>query len=86
MSKLTFEKTTTIAEYKSLEGASTIEVVKNPNNDKLFFATDNGKMGAFSGELSEVMANPAMSVVVGTTGEKFWMLHKKQSNNVLGTL
>lgn len=86
MSQLTFEKTVTVAEFKSLERATSIEVVKSPKTGKLFFATDNGVNGAFSGDFDEVMANPAMSIVVGTTREKFWMLHKKQSNNVIGTL
>ncbi len=86
MNKLSFNKTVTIAEFKSAENVTTIEIVKSPQSGKLFFATDNGVTGAVSGDVGAIMESPAMSIVEGDTGEPFWMLHKKQSNNVIATL
>lgn len=86
MDKLSFENTVSIEAFKVSTKATTIEVVENPKNGKLFFTTDNNIRGAVAGDVDAVMTNPVMSEVKGTTGESFWMLHKKQSNNVKFTL
>ena len=86
MSALTFKSTLSIEAFKASTGCKTIDVIINPKTSKPFFSTDNNISGAVSGDMAEVMANPAISEVVGLTGESFWMLHKKQSNNVVHTL
>lgn len=87
---LKFQETLSVEAFKATNKVSTIEIIENPKNGKVFFScnTSDGEIitGAVSGEIDAIMEQPMMSKVAGTTGESFWMLHKKQSNNVKATL
>lgn len=85
MANLTFEQTISVDVFKSTNNVDTIEIVENPKNGKLFF-TAGTITGCVAGNFDDVLENPAMSLVKGSTGEPFWMLHKKQSNNLRATL
>ena len=82
MNELSFIRTLSVAKFKEETKSSAIDVVRNPNSGKLFFVADSGIKGAVSENFSE---NPCVSEVSGSEGT-FWLLHKKQSDNVLVTL
>lgn len=69
-------------------GATKLEIVKNPNTDKLFFKTDgaNPVSGAIttSKTLDEILGNPQVSWVKSEdTNSEFWLLHTKSNENVV---
>lgn len=89
MTKLTFSWTKDIATFKRDTGATSLNVVKNPNTGKLFFEAVNDS--SIRGAVSETWQDdPVISLVVAPeTGETFHLLHKKGSGgaeNVVATL
>ena len=82
MNELSFIRTLSVAKFKELTNSTAIDVVRNPHTNKLFFVADSGIKGAVSENFSE---SPCVSEVSGAEGS-FWLLHKKQSDNVVTTL
>lgn len=83
MNELTFVRTLSVNKFKEITNSGSIDVIRNPNSGKLFFVSDNGIKGAVSDSYSE---SPCFSEVRGENNETFWLLHKKQSDNVVNTL
>ena len=85
---LKFLRSMSIEAFKAEFKVTTIEIYRNPKTDKLAFSTDSDavKGGAVGGDIDAVKQNPQMSQVQGDTGVTFWMLCKKQSDNVIATL
>tara|TARA_R110000868_G_scaffold336547_1_gene597445 strand:- start:1040 stop:1378 length:339 start_codon:yes stop_codon:yes gene_type:complete len=80
---LTFRRQITVADFKAMHNNNAIEVIENPHTGKLFFLC-----GSVSGKVARegYGNNPVISEVVTDEGEIFYMLHKKQSNNVKAVL
>jgi len=84
-----FVKTHSIIEFKELSKSTTLDVVKNPHTDKIFFTC-----GTNSGKVSKKgYAKPVVSLCEvdkpedgGTIGEQFYMLHSASETNVIATL
>jgi len=90
MANLKFISSLGIEAFKASTNSTTIEIVKNPKTGKLFFVTDAGIKGGLpagttEANLPEIMASPQISAVEGDKGQ-FYLLHKKQSNNVIMSL
>lgn len=86
MEDLVFVSTMSIAAFKTAENVSTIEIVKSPKSGKLFFVADS-ITGAVAQSFSVDDVN-AISIVhkAGDKDGSFYLIHKKQSNNVVATL
>ena len=84
-----FVKTHTIQEFKDLNKATEINVVKNPHTDKVFFTC-----GSTTGKVSKKgYAKPVISLCKvnkaedgGNIGDEFYMLHSASETNVIATL
>jgi len=79
-----------VGNFKQEHNVSSIEIIRNPNNGRLFFRSpeDSTVSGAVSKNYSE---DPVMTEVTGTeeNAESFWLLHKRGTggqDNVLDTL
>ena len=83
MTDLVFISTMSIAAFKTAEKVASIEIVKSPKSGKLFFVAES-ITGAVSQSFSVDDVN-AISVVhkAGDAENTFYLLHKKQSNNVI---
>lgn len=80
---LTFGEQLQISQFKAKYNVTTIDIVKSPKTDKLFFVAGNVR-GAVSANYKE---DPIMSsVTTPDNAESFWLLHKKDSNNTVYTL
>ena len=79
--KLKFKATYSVTSFKEMNGGNQIDIIKNPNTNKLFF-----QCGAATGGVSEgYEAAPCVSLVEGTEGE-FYLIHKRNEDNVVDTL
>lgn len=71
------------------EGATKLDIVKNPRTGKNFFTTDgeNPCQGGVSGKagIDEILADGMISEVVGEAGDPFLLLHKRRTENVVKT-
>lgn len=92
-SNLQFGRQMSIAAFKAEHNVNAIDIVRNPNTNKLFFTSPDDS--DLSGAVSEGWkADPVFSwVTAPATTDKpkqsFWMLHKKGSGsgqNVVDTL
>lgn len=80
---LQFGEQLQISQFKARFNVTTIDIVKSPKTDKLFFTCGNIR-GAVSANYKE---DPIMSFVTAPdNAESFWLLHKKGSNNTVDTL
>ena len=87
-SNLQFGRQMAPAQFKAHMGVTTLNIVKNPNTGKLFFSSpeDSTVSGAVSANWK---ADPVFSEVTSPdSGDTFWMLHKKgsENQNVVDTL
>ena len=89
-STLQFRETYSVPRFKQVKGISSLNIIKNPHTDKMFFTCPDDS--TVSGKVSTKdnwQDNPAISLCVDTsTGEQFYLLHKQgsQNNNVVATL
>ena len=80
--KLTFHKSLTVADFKAQNNNNGVEIVNNPNSGKLFFVC-----GSVTGAVSkDYVEAPQFSLVSGEDNVEFWLLHKKQTSNIVATL
>lgn len=89
MNDLSFNWTKDIPTFKKHSGASSLNIVKNPNTGKLFFeaTNDTSIRGAVAASWQD--GEPVVSQVVTSDGEVFHILHKKGSGgteNLVATL
>lgn len=83
INNLKFTQQFTIAEFKSMQKDSKIDIVKNPHTDKIFFVC-----GTIKGKVSKKgYAKPVISLCTDeTNGETFYMLHSQSDTNVVDSL
>lgn len=82
-STLEFNETKSINHFLKEHDATRLEVIVNPNTKKRFFSTDNGLTGKVS--MKEIDENASISVCTDEAGEKFLMLHPRNTENVIQT-
>lgn len=79
MENLEFNNQYSLNDFKAMCNNNPIEVIKNPQNDKLFFQCGSQK-GAVSRSID--MSKPLIiSEVTGDDG-KFFLLHNKNTSNI----
>ena len=75
---LEFLETYSVGQFKSEINVESVDIIKNPQTDKVFFSA--GKVtGAVGDGYKE---NPVFSRVRGDDGEEFWLLHKRTSTAI----
>lgn len=82
---LTFLESHTIGQFKELAKVESIDIIKNPKTEKLFFAAGNITGAVAKSGYSE---QPTISKVQDNESDEpaFWMLHNKSSNNTVDSL
>ena len=87
---LTFTKTMSVSRFKSVNGISKINVIKNPKTEKLFFSCpdDSSISGKVANELDYSKDLSVSECVSTEDGSVFYMLHNAgdTSANVQQTL
>lgn len=73
-----------ITAFKTEVGATKLEVVRNPNTNKLFVAADNGKNYKCQGNID--LNLPMKFITEGALDDACLANVKPQTNNVIGTL
>lgn len=81
---LTYNKTFTVEQFKTMQQDSRIEVITNPKTGKLFFVCGNTQ-GAVSSNVSQTNTPVVSEVTDPTTGSTFFMLHARSNKNVVMT-
>ena len=71
---LTFNETFTIEQFKAFEKVSRLDIKRNPNTGKLFFAYGS-KTGAVA--TAGIPSKPVVSSVSTPEGETFYLLHEE---------
>lgn len=72
--KMTFLRSLTVEQFKSLMQVNRIKVKKSDKTGKTYF-TFGGESGKVS--LKGVPSNPMISEVIGKEGDQFWLLHEE---------
>ena len=81
---LTFNETMTIEQFKAKEMVSRLDIKRNPNTGKLFFAYGS-KTGAVAA--AGIPNKPVVSSVTTPEGENFYLLHEEGNGApILATL
>jgi len=82
-----FVRTMSLSAFKVELECNNIDIVKNPNTNKLFFVTDNGQSGKVSTKFNDIASEEKeVSWCKDANGEEFWMIHKRNTDNVVATL
>lgn len=71
---LTFNETMTIEQFKAKEMVSRLDIKRNPNTEKLFFAYGS-KTGAVA--TAGIPSKPVVSSVSTPEGDTFYLLHEE---------
>lgn len=72
----TFTKTQSINKFASVNGLSSIEILKNPKTGKLFGATDTGITLRIANDITALSDDLNVSWFSPEDGEASWMLHR----------
>ena len=80
-----FGKTMSVSAFKAKHNATTLQVVKNPTNDKLFVTADGITVGAVSKNYDSKLDKEFVELVL-EDGKTLWCLHNPSTANVLETL
>ena len=82
MNQLTFIRTMSVSAFKTLVGATSIDIIESPKTGKLFFTSDN----CITGAVSNVEGDVCVSSVRGDDGTEFYLIQAKSEGNVKRTL
>ena len=83
---MTFGSKLTVAAFKAKHNVTTLQVVKNPTNDKLFVSGDGKTLGAVSKNYDPKLDKEFVELILEDTGSTVWCLHNPSAVNVLETL
>ena len=81
-----FGKKLSISAFKAMHNATTLQVVKNPTNNKLFVVADGATVGAVSKNYDSTQPKEFVELIMEDTGETVWCLHNQNSVNVIEEL
>ena len=83
---MTFGKSLSVSAFKQQHNADSLQIVKNPHNNKLF-VTANGKTVAAVSKNYDAEKQPEfVELILEDTGAIIWCLHNPSDTNVVGTL
>ena len=80
-----FGKTMSVSAFKAMRSATTLQVVKNPTNDKLFVTADGVTVGAVSKKYDASKDKEFVELLLDDA-TTLWCLHNPSTANVLETL
>jgi hypothetical protein len=80
-----FGRQLSVSAFKAMHNATTMQVVKNPTNDKLFVTADGVTVGAVSKNYDATQPKEFVELLLEDTGETLWCLHNPSTVNVLET-
>ena len=81
MEKLKFLSSMTAEEFKAQHGIAELDIFRNENTGKVFFAYGNEKGAVYAKYPVEPLKEPMVSEVQTSTGEQFFLLHNKGTSN-----
>ena len=82
-----FGRSYTIADFKTQRSISSLQVVKNPKNDKLFLSGDGVTVGSVSTKYNSALPKQIVEIQDEETGETVPCLcNVSESNNVVEQL
>lgn len=82
----TFEKTISITAYAEANGLSSMELIENPKNGKIFAKDSKGCTYRVSDKVTELSGDLAISWFTPEDGEASYMIHPQGQSNVVSTL
>ena len=71
--KATFGKRLSIEEFKTAKGVTTLQVLRNPLNDKLFIAANGRTLGAVSSKYDSGNSEKSIVRIKFEDGTKLWL-------------
>ena len=74
MTKLQFNQTLTVEQFKAEMQVDRVDVKRNPHTGKLFFTFGDAVGAVASAGIPE---KPVISNVTGSEGANFWLLHEE---------
>ena len=81
-----FGKQLSISDFKALHNALTLEIVRNPKNDKLFVTANGKTVAAVSTKRDTTKEQCFVELISEDTGDITWCLTHKHIENVVETL
>lgn len=77
-----FGKKLSVDAFKAMHNATTMQVVKNPTNNKLFVTADGVTVGAVSKNYDKTQPKEFIELLIEEDGSIIWCLHNPSSVNV----
>lgn len=81
-----FGKSISVTAFKELNKAESIQVVKNPKNDKLFITANGETVAAVSTKYDTTQPKEFVEMINEEDGSIMWCLHNPSNDNVQETL
>lgn len=81
-----FGKSLSVNAFKEMHNADKLNIVKNPNNDKLFVTANGNTVAAVSKNYDSSKDKEFVEMILEDTGETLWCLHNPSENNVVDSL
>ena len=81
-----FGKTLSVNAFKEMHNADKINIVKNPNTNKLFVTANGITVAAVSKNYDSSKDKEFVEMIMEDTGEVLWCLHNSSEGNVVETL
>lgn len=81
-----FGKKLSVSAFKAMHKADKLDIVKNPNNGKLFVSANGSTVAAVSKNYDSAKDKEFVELIMEDTGETLWCLHNPSNTNVVESL
>lgn len=81
-----FGKKLSVSAFKEMHKADKLDIVKNPNNDKLFVSANGTTVAAVSKNYDAAKDKEFVELIMEDTGVTLWCLHNPSNTNVVESL
>lgn len=79
-------KKQSIEDFKTVHGATKLDIVKNPHTEKLFVSANGKVVGAVSTKWDQTQESEFVEIIDDNTGEILWCLHNKHTENIVASI
>lgn len=79
-------KSMSIEEFKTANNTVKIDIIKNPQTDKLFVSSGSKVLGAVSLKWDQSKPSEFVEIINDETGEILWCLHNQNTDNIVASL
>lgn len=86
LSKVVFGTKLSVTDFKAKFGVSKLEVVLNPNTNKLFVSANGKSIASVSSKYNKDLDKEFIEMTPEDTGVVSWCLHNPSNVNVVETL